>query len=222
VPTVAKNTLFALALALLAGACIALAFLLDAPVEGWVAAHREPAWEAAAKMISRYGAWPWLMVGGITGIGIAWARRRPDWIRVLVTMMVAASIAGLSADCIRGVTGRTRPNAGVPQGWYGLRRNSEWLIGRHAYNAFPSGHTAAATAFAAAFWFSYRKRGMILALAALCVAGSRLYLAEHHFSDVVAGFWLGVGVAAWMHFRWMNKLLGRDNSSVSLPAETSA
>jgi undecaprenyl-diphosphatase len=196
--------------------------LLDAQVEAWVAAHRDPTWETAAKMISRYGAWPWLMVAGITGVAIAWTRRRPDWIRIFLTMMVAASAAGLTADCIRGVTGRTRPNAGVPQGWYGLRHNSEWLIGRHAYNAFPSGHTAAATAFAAVFWFSYRKRGAILALAALSVAGSRLYLAEHHFSDVVAGFCLGVAVAAWVHFRWMNKLLRSKNDSVPLPAETSA
>lgn len=183
---------------LLLAAGIGASFLADAPVEGWVAAHHDPAWENVAKNISRYGAWHWLMAASLVALAIAKLRQRRDWIRILAAMMIAASIAGLTADCIRGLTGRARPNADVPQAWYGMRHDSKWLIGRHAYNAFPSGHTTVATAFATVLWLSHRRRGAVLLLGAIIVGGSRIYLSDHHFSDVVAGFALGGAVATWV------------------------
>ena len=204
-----------LRLAVLAGVCAGASFFFDARIEGWVAAHRNPAWEGAAKAVSRYGAWHWLMGVTMVGFAISWMRRQREWVRILAAMMIASSIAGLSADCIRGITGRTRPNADVPQAWYGMHHDSMWLVGRHAYNAFPSGHTAAATAFAMVLWLSHRKRGALLLLGAAVVAGSRIYLGEHHFSDVIAGAILGVGVATWVWFRLMNKLRWGENPLVS-------
>ena len=206
VPTKRLGFLSVLGLGLLAGVSVSASFFFDAPVEGWVAAHRHPAWEGVAKAISRYGAWHWLMGFALLGLAISWLRRLPEWIRILAAMMIASSIAGLSADCIRGITGRTRPNAEVPQGWYGLRHDSAWLVGRHAYNAFPSGHTAAATAFATVLWFACRKRGTLLLLGAAAIAASRIYLGDHHFSDVITGALLGVGVGTWVWFRLMDKV----------------
>lgn len=196
----------ALGMAVLAGLCVGASFFFDAAVERWVVAHRDPAWEAVAKVISRFCAWHWLMGFALVGLVVSWLRRLPEWVRILAAMMIASSIAGLSADCIRGLTGRTRPNADAPQGWYGMRHDSMWLVGRHAYNAFPSGHTAAATAFAAVAWFSHRKRGALLLLMAAAVGASRIYLGNHHFSDVITGALLGAGVAAWVWLRLMKKL----------------
>jgi undecaprenyl-diphosphatase len=76
-----------------------------------------------------------------------------------------------------------------------VRHDGKWLVGQHAYNSFPSGHTAAATAFATALWLMHRKRGGVLLFGAAVIAASRIYLRDHHFSDVVAGAFLGVAVA---------------------------
>lgn len=193
----------------LAGAGLGVSFFLDAPVEAWVKAHGDPAWERAAKAVSRYGAWPWLMAFALVGLVIAARRRKGEWIGILIAMMLASSIAGLSADGIRGITGRTRPYATVPQGWYGMYHDAKWLVGRHAYNAFPSGHTAAATAFAAALWLARRKWGALLLGGAAIIAGSRIYLGNHHFSDVIAGAMLGALVAGWVSRRLLPRLRER-------------
>lgn len=135
------------------------------------------------------------MGAAAVGVAVSWRCGRRDWMRLLVAMMVASSVAGLSADCLRGLTGRTRPNAEAPQGWYGVRHDGKWLVGRHAYNSFPSGHTSASMGFATVLWLVHRKRGGLLLLGAAAIAVSRLYLHEHHFSDVVAGTFLGAGIA---------------------------
>ncbi|HEV3410043.1 MAG TPA: phosphatase PAP2 family protein [Chthoniobacterales bacterium] len=171
------------------------AFLSDASVDQWVATHRSVTWETAAKLCSRYSAWHWLMLAALIGAVIAWLRRRHDWLRMLCVMAVAASLAGLAADLLRGITGRTRPYAQVPQGFYGVRDGSQWLITKHAYNSFPSGHTAAVTGLLVPL-IIWRRRLAWAALLLVCVVGAaRVYLGAHHSSDIVAGALLGVIVA---------------------------
>jgi len=202
---------------LLAGLCIGVSFFFDAPIDMWMAAHRGLGFENVAKAISRYGAWHWLMGIAIFGLAISWFRARRDWMRILAAMMIASSVSGLSADCLRGLTGRTRPNADVPQGWYGIRHDSKWLVGQHAYNSFPSGHTAAITGFAVALWLSRRKHGSLLLLAAAAIAASRIYLRDHHFSDIVAGAFLGVGVATWIWYSFLAQLNSRASRVAASP-----
>lgn len=174
------------------------AFLIDDSVDRWIAANRFPALEIIAKTCSRFLAWHWLMLGAVVALFFAWLRRRRDWMRVLCVMMVAASLAGLSADFLRGITGRTRPSANVAQGWYGMRSNSKWLVFHHTYNSFPSGHTAAAAGFALPLFF-WRRRFAPAALSFTCVvASARIWAGAHHLSDVIAGAALGALIAAWI------------------------
>lgn len=184
----------------IAGATLALgvAFLVDGSIDQWVAAHADPQWVAAAKFCSRYFAWHWLMTIAAIGSVIAWLRRRRDWLRVLCAMMIAASLAGLSADILRGATGRTRPYVSAPQGWYGVRTGSQWLITKHAYNSFPSGHVTAVVGFVCPLLFWRRlAAAMALPLVAM-VASARVYLGAHHLSDTIAGAILGTLVALWV------------------------
>jgi membrane-associated phospholipid phosphatase len=179
-----------------------LSFLLDDTVDRWVAAHQIPGWKTAAKICSRYFAWPWLMLGAGGGLLVAWLRNRRDWMRVLCAMMIAASLAGLAADLLRGVTGRTRPYAQAPQGWYGVRAGAQWLIIKHAYNSFPSGHATTIVAFSLPLFFWRRSLGLVVFCSVGAVAGARVYLGAHHLSDVVAGAILGtvVAVLVWRRF----------------------
>jgi len=174
------------------------AFAMDSTVDLWAAAHRHPQWYAAAQMCSRYFAWHWLMVLAVAGLACAWLSKRRAWIRVLCAMIMAASLAGLSADLLRGMTGRTRPYyREVPQGFYGVRHDSRWLITKHAFNSFPSGHTAAITGFAVPLLWWRRRLLLVIVPLIGAVGAARIYLGSHHLSDVLASVVLGSWVAAW-------------------------
>ena len=171
------------------------ALLLDDSIDRWIIATRSPALEIIAKTCSWFLAWHWLMLGAVVAFLFAWWRQRRDWMRVLCVMMVAASLAGLSADFLRGITGRTRPSAAVAQGWYGMRSNTKWLVFQHAYNSFPSGHTSAAAGFALPLFF-WRRRFAPAALSFIfVVASARVWAGAHHLSDVIAGAALGTLIA---------------------------
>ena len=71
------------------------------------------------------------------------------------------------------------------------------------YNSFPSGHTATAFAIATvlAFYTTSTMRYLLLLLAAVLVAFSRVYLSQHFLLDVLAGSFIGVlGGIACVHF----------------------
>src|SRR5947208_2770319 len=117
---------FRIAIGVLIAAAVALSFFADAPVERWVRAHQNADVKQAAKLVSKYGAWQWLMGFCVIWLAIAALRRNQKWKRALVAMLIAASIAGVLADTTRMLGGRTRPNAAAPQGWYGVRTHSQW------------------------------------------------------------------------------------------------
>ena len=186
---------------------LALAFSVDGFVDRWAADNRVAEWETAAKFTSRYLAWHWLMGYAVVALLIAWLRGRREVMRVICVMMIAASLAGLSADLLRGLTGRTRPYYDqVPQGFYGVHDGSRWLITKHAFNSFPSGHTSAITGFAIPLLFWRRWLALLVVPLITVVAAARVYLGAHHLSDVVAGAILGSVVAA---FVWREACSGR-------------
>jgi membrane-associated phospholipid phosphatase len=192
-----KGRTFALALALLV--LLALAFSIDGFVDRWVAENQVAAWHRAAQWCSRFFAWHWLIGYALLGLAIAWLRGRRDVARLLCAMMIAASLAGLAADVIRGLSGRTRPYyKEVPQGFYGVHDGSRWLITKHAFNSFPSGHTSAMTGFAIPLLFWRRSFILLVAPLIAAVAAARVYLGSHHLSDVVAAAILSSLIAGWV------------------------
>ncbi len=74
------------------------------------------------------------------------------------------------------------------------------------YNAsFPSGHTAASIAMAAAFVYVNRRVGFIAVLCATSVALGRLFVGVHYPSDLIGG--LVVGLAAFFTVRLVHRWL---------------
>ena len=163
-----------------------LSFFLDDTVRHWVGANPSPIVRKAAGWISDYGDWPELMLAGLVLIAWGYFIRSRHWRRTVAVMIIASTLAGALVNVSRLTTGRTRPRADAEQGWYGVRHEGEWLIGRNTHNSFPSGHTATAVGFAAPlFLYASPFTAAVGATFAASVIWSRLYLGAHHFSDVV-------------------------------------
>ena len=183
-------------LVLIAAAAIVIwaAFQFDDSTIKWASSHQEWSMRRFAGSLSHYGDWPFLMAGALP---LAWmfhryGRRR--WARLVCIMMVSSSISGTVVNAVRLSTGRTRPNAKAPSGWYGLWHEGRWLVGSNKFNSFPSGHTATAVGFVVPLLLAAPRLGIPALLLAFMIAGSRLYLGVHHLSDVTAA----AVVAAWV------------------------
>jgi membrane-associated phospholipid phosphatase len=200
-PRLLVGTLVLLALGALYGS-----FLMDAPVRRMVLEANGGHWShnPLVAMCSRYGDWPELMLVGALSLFAARALRNVRWQRILLSAMIASTLAGMVVNASRLTTGRTRPRAEAAQGWYGPRHDGKWLIGEADFNSFPSGHTATAVGFAGVILFASPAWGMPAMLAALSIILSRLLLGAHHPSDVVAASMIALGIA-WLVWEFFGR-----------------
>ncbi len=178
------------------------AFALDQPIERRVVDPSSSVgnWLAEAFSETARGHWP-LGVAALVWV-IGWWRRTRDWQRVALILLLSTALAGVSAVAIRSVTGRTRPGNPEAEGWFGPYHNGKWLIGRYAYNSFPSGHVATAAGFAFALTLTCPRFGWVALAWLLAVGWSRVQSQSHHFSDVCAAICLGgwCALAVWRLF----------------------
>ena len=183
-----KSSRFFFALA--AGAALFGAFLVDDFVTDAIRIHSSPHLDRLAYWLGKIGDWPPLLAAGLLIVLAAVRRRRFEAGRLVLLVVLAGMLSGLSATVIRSFTGRTRPGAPAPQGFYGPRREGRWVVGKAAFNSFPSGHTATVAGLTVAAWMVRRRAGLSIGVFALLVAWSRVAGGHHHFSDVVAaGCW---------------------------------
>ena len=193
-------------LVILAAALIGVSFLIDKPVEQAVLAANGGHWcrSLLATTASRYGDWPELMLLGGAGYLLARRTKNVRWQRLLLSAMIASTLAGMAVNASRLTTGRTRPRAQASQGWYGPRYDGRWLIGQADFNSFPSGHTATAVGFAGVLLFGAPAWGSVAIALAGLIAYSRLLLGAHHPSDVVAATVIALAVA-WAVWEFLGK-----------------
>ncbi len=169
-------------------------FYLDASAQAWMTAHRDLGVRSFMQAVSRYGDWPEHIALGLVLVGLAYWRGNKRWVRIFTTMIVACALAGAVARVVKISTGRARPNVQTEAGWNGPRFSPR-------YNSFPSGHTAASTAFFATLAFAGWRFGFALLVVPLVIAFSRMYIAAHHLSDVVCAALIGATIAYFVA-RW--------------------
>ncbi|MDQ3198134.1 MAG: phosphatase PAP2 family protein [Verrucomicrobiota bacterium] len=189
-----------LLLLLLAIIAIAAAFHFDPAVRAWVVEHSNRATKQFMRNVSRYGDWPEHVIAGLLIVAIAAWRRNQRWVHIGLTMIIACALAGVVARGVKIATGRARPSVKQELGWNGPRLSSK-------YNSFPSGHTAATTAFFGVLFFANRRLALALSPIPLLIAASRIYVAAHYLSDVVGAVILGL-FCAWLCARWRPPPIG--------------
>ena len=177
-----------------AAVLLIVSFYLDAGSRQWMMRHQDDGVRNFMQFVSRYGDWPEHIALGLMLVGIAYWRGSKRWMRIFAAMILACALAGISARVVKIATGRSRPNVQTEAGWNGPRISPR-------YNAFPSGHTAASTAFFATLAFASWRIGLGFLAVPLLIAFSRMYVAAHYLSDVVAAALIGM-MAAYVVVRW--------------------
>ncbi len=179
----------------LALGAIVLAFHFDAALGHWVAQHSNHTAKMVMRNVSRYGDWPEHIIAGLLVVAIAALRGNKRWVQIGLTMIIACALAGIAARGIKIASGRARPSVKYELGWNGPHLSPK-------YNSFPSGHTAATTAFFGVLFFANRRLALALLPIPLLIAASRIYVAAHYLSDVVCAAILGI-FCAWLCARAM-------------------
>ena len=174
---------------LLAVIAIAASFHFDAAVRHWMVEHSNRTAKQVMRNVSRFGDWPEHVAAGLLVVAIAAWRGHKRWVHIGLTMIVACALAGIAARGVKIAAGRARPSVKQELGWHGPRLSSK-------YNSFPSGHTAATTAFFGVLFFANRRVALALLPIPLLIAASRMYVAAHFLSDVVCAAILGI-LCAW-------------------------
>jgi membrane-associated phospholipid phosphatase len=191
-----------------AGATVLIlaSFYLDAPVQAWMAGQQQPTTRSFMEGVSHYGDWPEHVALGVILLTLAWTRGSKSWMRVFAAMILACALAGAAARVVKISTGRARPSVQTAEAWSGPRLSSK-------HNSFPSGHTAASTAFFVTLILAGWRVGSPLLAIPLLIAFSRMYVAAHYLSDAVAGALIGM-VAAICVVQWRPLKLHEQKSQI--------
>lgn len=115
--------------------------------------------------------------------------------RAALTGMVAVAATSATANAVvKPIAHRRRPlrNPDHPSGQPGISHHVTMPSSR----SFPSGHTAAAAAFATSVGSVWPVAGAVMAAVAVAVGYSRVHVGVHYPGDVAAGALLGVGIGA--------------------------
>lgn len=128
----------------------------------------------------------------------------PKTRKVGILVSVALLLDVLTCNVIlKPLIARTRP--------YDVNTAVELLIRAPRDYSFPSGHTAASFAAAAALWFADKKKLAIPALVlAVLIAFSRMYFYVHYPTDVLGGAILGM-VCGWLSYKLQSQKMKENN-----------
>ena len=172
------------------------AFLLDGTVDAALRAPGPPARDWA-RFLSWIGEWWSVGLMGLVFAGAQFLRGRFAGARAAVAVTLAGMGTGFVGTLLRSAIGRARPNAGVPQGFYGIWHGSHWIMGDYQFGSFPSGHASTLVGLAAAAWVVNRRAGVLAGIFAALVSWSRVAQSSHHLSDIMAASLLGLWLGPW-------------------------
>jgi undecaprenyl-diphosphatase len=178
-----------------AGLLVVASFYLDGAVQAWIAQHQDDGVRKFMRGVSQCGDWPGHITLGLVLLVLAYWRRSKKWMRIFAAMILACALAGAGARVVKIAAGRARPSVETETAWKGPSLSAR-------YNAFPSGHTAASTAFFATLALACWRIGVPFLVLPLLIAFSRMYVGAHFLSDVICASLIGL-LLAYVVARWL-------------------
>ncbi|CAB4934307.1 unannotated protein [freshwater metagenome] len=161
---------------------------LDATLYGIVARRHSPQLDVAMRRLSHAADYSRLSLSGAAVLALAGGPRgRRAAARGLACVGVTAAVVNLA---VKPLTRRSRPDRaehGVPEARH---------VPMPISTSFPSGHTAAAVAFAVGAAGAWPRAGVPLGALGILVGYSRVHTGVHYPGDVLAGGLIGAGLAA--------------------------
>ncbi len=127
------------------------------------------------------------LVGGML-LFVVFRKRNLYWSYSGLFLFSTVAISGLSADLLKYMAGRARPRLFFNEHLYGF----DFFHWQYAWTSFPSGHSATALSVATLFAILYPRWRFAALFGGLLIAFSRIVLAQHYISDVIAGSFLGI------------------------------
>ncbi|HWM23970.1 MAG TPA: phosphatase PAP2 family protein [Chthoniobacterales bacterium] len=189
-----------------AGLLLLASFYFDAGAQAWIAQHQSAALKKFMRGVSRLGDWPGHISLGLILLVLAYWRRSKKWMQIAAAMILACALAGAVARVVKISTGRARPSVQTEAAWSGPNFEAR-------YNAFPSGHTAASTAFFGTLALACWRIGVPFLAIPILIAFSRMYIGAHHLSDVVCAAVIGM-LAAYFVARWIPPAIRNPESEI--------
>ncbi len=164
-------------------------------VHSWTRGHFEIA-QTVAQFVSKWGDYPTynLPLAILLWLIGAWRKNRALR-RVAVICFLGATFAGIADDLLRLSLGRARPDAHLPDRFYGLP--AAWSA---RFQSFPSGHAAAVFGTAVSLLMADLPLGIVTTVYALMVIWSRMELSRHYPSDIVVGSLIGIAFGLLVGF----------------------
>lgn len=157
----------------------------DRPLSDWITSARPPEWKRVAKLFRRWGDFRDTATIFLTLYAAGAFFRRPSWRRAALACLIAACLAGATANLLRVGTGRPRPHTRLPTQLTGPTF-------AYKFQSFPSGHATTSTACAVSLTIALPWIGIPALLSATGVVWSSLYTRNHYVSDVLVGCSLGI------------------------------
>jgi membrane-associated phospholipid phosphatase len=138
-------------------------------------------------IITEFGESQWYLAGGLLLFIVF---RNKNRFRSYSALFLFSSVAasGLIADLVKYISGRARPKLYFNKQLYGF----DFFHWEHAWTSFPSGHSATALSVAIVVATLYPRWRFAAFFVSILIAFSRIFLAQHYISDVIAGSFLGI------------------------------
>lgn len=166
----------------------------------------DPFVRSVADIITRLGVATWYIVGSfVLFLFFRFIYKNRLNASRFLFIFFSLGFTGILITIFKWIAGRHRPVNLFQHGYYGF----DFFGVGHELTSFPSGHAQVAFTVATALTILFPRWGAPLFVSAAVISSSRIILASHYLSDVIAGAAVGIlcTMAVKYYFDWKKAVL---------------